>query len=309
MITTQCNLHCKLCNIWREQKKDLDIQKLYKVILAILKRDLKISCLGVTGGEPFLKEDEIFFIFEKIKPYLKQDKICHFNITTNGSFPSRVLNFLDKVPKSFIEKLSFNVSLDGLEKIHNSLRGKNVFQKIISTLTILKRFRIDTTINFVINPFNSNQILNVYKLSSRLAFDFEAEVFSPQVPAYYHYTKGVDVGGNNKNWRLQAAKAIDGILAKRKNNLNEKQLSVLSDYLKTNNLKKDIISNCQTPSKLLFIRATGELYSCPYEGALGNIDDFTCQDFLIKQGGLARKIKNKGCFGCLSTMGALNYVR
>ena len=309
MLTNRCNLQCKLCNIWQEKKSTLNIQRLYKVLLEIISNDLKVSCLGITGGEPFLEEKNLQSVFKIIEPKLIKGDIFHFNITTNGSFPLRILKFIDKIPKDCINKLSFNVSLDGLEETHNYLRGKEVFKKVIISLDILKKFRIDTTINFVINPFNSAQIFNIYKLSSKLGFDFELEIFNPNVPAYYHYLNRIKIQNNNKNWRQVAVKEIESVLLQKEVNFNKKQLIVLSNYLKTGDWNEVLIKNCKIPSSLLFIRATGELYSCPHEPPLGKIEDFNYQKFLNRQKNLSLKIKNEGCRKCLSTMGSLSYVK
>lgn len=308
MITNQCNLKCKLCNIWREKNKELDTAQLYKVLLDVINNDSKISCLGVTGGEPFLKPKKLEIIFKLIKPELDRSNIKHFNVTTNGSFPLRISSFLKKIPRNYHSKISINLSLDGLAKTHNYLRGEKIFKKVILALNILKKFSIDTTINFVINPFNSNQIFNVYKLSLKMKADFELEIFNPDVKSYYHYFDKVTIEKGNQNWRWQAAGEIEKILAENEDNFSRKQLLVLKNYLKSEELNKKIISGCKTPSNLLFIRATGEVYSCPHESAIDRIENFRYQNFLKKQKKMILKIKNKGCKGCLSTMGALSYV-
>lgn len=309
MLTNRCNLRCKLCNIWREKAADFAIDKISDLTGDIVSNNSKISCFGITGGEPFLENKKLWSVFKMIEPDLAKKNIQHCNITTNGSFPSRVLKFINGISKDNLAKISFNVSLDGLEKAHDYLRGKGVFRKVIASLSILKKFGVNTTMNFVINPFNSNQIGKLYKLSLGMGFDFELEVFEPNVPAYYHYFDRVNLpSNNNKDWRREAAREIEGILRQKEVNFNRKQLIALSSYLKTGNKDKDIINECGTPSNLLFIRATGELYSCPYELPLGKIEDFSYRNFTKEREKLSLKIKDRGCRGCLSTMGALSYV-
>ncbi len=308
MLTNKCNLQCKLCNIWKEKEKDINLLKLYKVISLILQNLQCISCLGITGGEPFIKEELLNNFFKSLYLYILRGKIKHFNITTNGTLPLQVKRFVYSLSDEFLERMSFNVSLDGLESTHNYLRGKPVFWKVLETIRILVKRGIDTTVNFVINPFNASDIYSVYTLSKKIGCNVEFEIFSENTPSYYHYNSKINIKEKDPNWKEICKEEIEKIFEDKQPICNINQLKVLYEYLSNGQVKKEIAKKCCTPSKLIFIRATGEIYSCPHAAPLGNIENFNWDEFTKNRIKMIKKINYHGCKGCLSTMGALNYV-
>lgn len=152
-ITDKCNLRCKHCYIDKKNSNELSI----KQIRNILKEFEKIQGLRVliTGGEPLLhrKFDEI----NKILPQFQIRKV----LFTNGI----LLN------KKILENLNVHeiqISIDGLEKSHDSLRGKGTFKKSIAAAKLASKKGFDVSISTMVHAKNLNDFDKMKKLFKKL---------------------------------------------------------------------------------------------------------------------------------------------
>ncbi|AIE74129.1 MULTISPECIES: polysaccharide pyruvyl transferase family protein [unclassified Synechocystis] len=143
LVNDVCNSRCQMCLIW-QNKKDVEISP--EDLNQILQDDLfsQIKYIGVSGGEPTLRSDlpELFRIICSKKP-----KVLGVGIITNGIIENTVKQrVLDCAEICKLHGVSFNVmiSLDGLDKVHDNVRGReNNFQ---SSISLLKFFREKTDI-------------------------------------------------------------------------------------------------------------------------------------------------------------------
>ncbi len=135
-VTNKCNARCKHCFYWRDLNKkeqELNLEQIRKIANS-LKR--KLDLLVITGGEPFLRED----IVEICRIFYGGNNTNRISIDTNGTLPdvigSKVRNILEANPS---KTLSVFISLDGMEKTHDNIRGiKNAFNAVEKTLKKLK---------------------------------------------------------------------------------------------------------------------------------------------------------------------------
>lgn len=152
-ITNKCNCTCGHCFYSKEinlkGKEDLSL----KEIQSFSNQLSNIIWLSFSGGEPFLRED-IDKIYEI---YLKNNKPEIFNCPTNGILTKRIIEKTENMLNAGkIKNFSINLSLDGLEKTHNLIRGVKCFNNILETydaLNILKNkypnllIKVNTTIS------------------------------------------------------------------------------------------------------------------------------------------------------------------
>ena len=103
-VTNRCNARCSFCFI------DFDDPKTFKGELTVDEiRKMSVTFgnslqnINLTGGEPFARKelDDISEI------YIKNAKVQSLFITTNGSLPDRVENYLTKLTKILITNLFF----------------------------------------------------------------------------------------------------------------------------------------------------------------------------------------------------------
>jgi MoaA/NifB/PqqE/SkfB family radical SAM enzyme len=139
-VTRKCNMRCRHCfdAASGHLGEDLSHDE-----IANLSRELgPLPTLMLSGGEPFLREDlpEICGLFAR------NNKTDQISIPTNGFSEERiaclVARILDACPKT---KVMINVSLDGLAKTHDAIRGvAGAFDKAIATVRQIREISKQT---------------------------------------------------------------------------------------------------------------------------------------------------------------------
>lgn len=105
-----CNLHCKHCYWWQQKRaKALTLEEWQPIWESLRKRGI-VFCAWV-GGEPLLPDAKP--IVEEGKKYFASNIIF-----TNGTFP---------LPNW--KEVTFGISIDGTQEIHDEIRGKGAYHK------------------------------------------------------------------------------------------------------------------------------------------------------------------------------------
>jgi MoaA/NifB/PqqE/SkfB family radical SAM enzyme len=109
-LTYNCNLRCKMCPFWKRPGKDSSIER----EKAILRRIYDSGACGIAfeGGEPLLRND-----LAEILAYSRSLPL-HTSLITNGTL---LESKIDEIAP-YINGVVY-VSLDGLEKTHDAIRG------------------------------------------------------------------------------------------------------------------------------------------------------------------------------------------
>ena len=155
-ITNRCNLHCKHCYLGNLDFYELKEEQLMKVAKMIAESN--VFEVTITGGEALMVKS-----LHKIVAYLIKSDI-KVNIFTNAILLN---DFNDNLEKELnytpMDKLDYFVSIDGMEKAHDLIRGKGNFDKTISNVSsiIKKGYRITT--NSVLSKLNMKEIPKLYE--------------------------------------------------------------------------------------------------------------------------------------------------
>jgi MoaA/NifB/PqqE/SkfB family radical SAM enzyme len=109
----------------------------------------RLDVVRLTGGEPFLRLD----FLDVAVAVLEASAPAVIHITSNGSFPDRTVQFVERFPHP--RRLRFMISFDGLEKEHDANRGDDVsFATALETVRRLaelrSRFGIGVSINHTV---------------------------------------------------------------------------------------------------------------------------------------------------------------
>lgn len=104
--------------------------------------ELKEHDIVITGGEPTLCKD-----FIPIIKFLK-DKCRSISICTNGTSDFYISEEL------IDSNINIQISLDGTEEVHNTIRGNRSFERIMSTIAKLENLGIYYTISSVVSRIN-----------------------------------------------------------------------------------------------------------------------------------------------------------
>jgi radical SAM protein with 4Fe4S-binding SPASM domain len=177
-VTERCNLKCRHCyqnealpELTRVQICD-GISNICGAIESWIEEyEIDISpFIHFTGGEPFIRKD-IFQITRHAQ-----------NLGLSVSFMSNGTLITDEIARQLKENgiSDIQVSLDGLEEVHDSIRGKGSFQRTVRGIKMLVKHGVDTNINLTLSRINSHQLPGVIKLAEEIGAS--AVSFSRLVP-------------------------------------------------------------------------------------------------------------------------------
>jgi sulfatase maturation enzyme AslB (radical SAM superfamily) len=136
-ITYRCNSKCVMCNIWKmDWSNELDLEGFKKVMRSPIFK--KVISVGINGGEPsFVKQ-----LPEYVETILQLPRLKSINIISHGFNQKQLFPKLKEIyTKCRNSKVLFHVSisLDGIGEIHNKIRGLNVFDISLSTITEIQK--------------------------------------------------------------------------------------------------------------------------------------------------------------------------
>ena len=163
-LTARCEYNCQHCYMHDEPTykselaNELDFDNCIKIIDDF---DKTLNHWGLkgevnfTGGDPLIKEG----VFEIIK-YARGKNIS-----------IGILGNPDKIDYGTAKKLKdlgvsrYQISIDGLEKTHDNLRGKKgAFKKAIGAIHILEDVGIPSVAMFTLSRVNSHELIDVIRL-------------------------------------------------------------------------------------------------------------------------------------------------
>jgi MoaA/NifB/PqqE/SkfB family radical SAM enzyme/SAM-dependent methyltransferase len=149
-LTNACNLACRHClfSASPAQSRSLSRGQLEKAIAEA--RALGCTLFYFTGGEPF-----VYPQFADIMQNLLADREVHAVVLTNGLLLAEHIELLQSVPA---DRLHLQISLDGMERSHEALRGKGTFARLLANLAALRRTRLTATLSVAVNRENIHDL-------------------------------------------------------------------------------------------------------------------------------------------------------
>lgn len=130
-ITDRCNLRCPHCFVSNPGKEATPEMSLREYELFFRKARGKISQINVTGGEPTLRHDLASILILASQ----EANVDAATVFSNGILQDRLIEAAEQTISECRIQLSFQVSIDGMKALHNTIRGnKDAFQKTISTM-------------------------------------------------------------------------------------------------------------------------------------------------------------------------------
>ena len=167
-ITNLCNLQCLHCYNGENQNK-------HTMQIADFKHVLKniqwVETLVLSGGEPLI-------LGEKITNYIiiARNYCNKLILTTNGTLlDDELIEILKKYKVDILQ-----ISIDGLLKNHEIIRGKKSFEKTILSISKGLKKGLNITIMMVANASNYIEILDVYNMLKKLGIQsFSIDRFLP----------------------------------------------------------------------------------------------------------------------------------
>ncbi len=149
-ITHRCNLRCAHC-YQDDFTASMPREVLFSALedyAAFLEKHALLGQINLTGGEPLLHPD-----FAELAQAIRKKGIA-LGILTNGTVITEAwAEFLEKLQPVFIQ-----VSLDGPEKVHDTIRGKGSFDRAMLGIDALKRHGLPVHVSFTAQRDNYRRL-------------------------------------------------------------------------------------------------------------------------------------------------------
>ncbi|MBK8805328.1 MAG: polysaccharide pyruvyl transferase family protein [Bacteroidales bacterium] len=292
-----CNSHCVMCNIWKREK---EFEFSPSELENILKNKLfsKIEHVGITGGEPTLRED-IVALYDKVinsLPKLKGVSIIS-NAIESEIVIYRILEIYE-LCKKHNTHFSVMISLDGINEIHDIIRGtKNNF---VSSMYVINYLKNNTTIPFSIGCTISKA--NVWYVDELLDFMKENNIYGRFRVAEYI----------NRLYNSQNTSSIRNFSEEEKHHLQLFFKKLQFTYEKNETYKRTYESiinilgggkrliGCPYHSEGIVLNSKGEIsYCAPKSDIIGNALEKNANKLFKKKIKHRRKIIAKHCENCI----------
>lgn len=138
VINNSCNLACKHCYLQTRQSRHYLSRREWARFFESAFSDLDLSVLSFAGKEVFVDKNSVGILLDAIslrdeiqEGHLKKTTI---GVITNGTLLHKHTDVLLKSPPDY-----FDVSIDGLPKEHNLIRGEGAFEMLSPNLRWLSK--------------------------------------------------------------------------------------------------------------------------------------------------------------------------
>lgn len=166
-ITERCNWRCRHCyQDWNKMPPDLSLKQLFKIfdkfLFLIQKQNIPSQrvTLNITGGEPLVRKD----FFQLVERIGQHSHLFRWGLMSNGSLLNKD-NILE-LKKAGIWRCQ--VSLEGMEKNNDKIRGKGSFKKTIRAMKLLANAGISVRVSLTLTRENMKDIPVLVKLCNKL---------------------------------------------------------------------------------------------------------------------------------------------
>lgn len=278
-VTARCNARCKMCFYMErienpKANPELTIEE-YEKISSNIK---SINTLGISGGEPFLRED----LKEIVKLLCKNCSPLVVDLPTNGFYTQRILEQVEDILKHCKDTvIDIQLSCDGPERVHDEIRGlkgcygrmRETYKGLVALKKRYKNLRVKGCV--VYSHYNQDymgELLDILKTDfsqlDRVVFSVvhgtanEKEAYSFSWDRYFALCDNV-----RKTVTVNSIRDFHSTFTTA---LRIAKNELLKEILKT----KDVYKLCGAGKNVVAISETGEVFPCePLWRPVGNLRD------------------------------------
>lgn len=290
-ITNRCLLRCKQCGQWKNKDSENELSTGDKIELLkqikdlIIKKRIKSPYIYFSGGEPFLKKEEV----------LKLANFCKENNLICG-VSSNCYLIDEKLAKEIADsKMSVYASLDSMNPdIYNELRGKNdCHKRILAAIDYLIKYAGNEKVGIASILMKKN----LSEIKALINFSREKDIWMLFQPFMYNYFQAENPEylkneylPDNEEEIDKAIETIDNMRSKAKIIISKLVLSACKDYF----LKNKISVKCNF-DKNIIIDCEGNVALCFNSEPIGNIKKDSLENILVSKKARIMRTKLRGC--------------
>ncbi|MGA1790749.1 MAG: DUF5714 domain-containing protein [bacterium] len=159
-ITNQCNMTCSHCMFASNPGSNKHLE--FDDLLTAIYQASTLGCrvFYFTGGEPFVYKG-----FTAICDEILRMRDAHVVILTNGKNISLFEEWLKSASR---DRIHFQLSIDGLEKNHDRIRGKGAFLNLMDSIRYLRGLGFPITLAMSVNKKNVFEMAPVVDIADQL---------------------------------------------------------------------------------------------------------------------------------------------
>lgn len=270
-VTNRCNARCSFCFI------DFDDPKVFQGELSLSEIDKMTKNLGpnlqnvnLTGGEPFARKD----FLEITRCYFKNTNIKSIFVTSNGSLPDRIKNYLSSLSAEYPNrKILMQLSIDDLPKEHDKIRKiDGLFENCIKSYKLAEHYgeNIQSSIAITISHENYNNaealydyLINEHKVKS-ITLNIVRDEGVYKIPSehklkiletYKHLSYRINKDMKNGLLHGWNNKSVQGRMMNKKN-------EIWRDILLDIYINDNYVTPCRAGSIFGVIEANGKVRPC-----------------------------------------------
>ncbi|MCL2050369.1 MAG: radical SAM protein [Lachnospiraceae bacterium] len=278
LSTYSCNQKCKYCDWTKLDMRSMSTEQSIGMIKELKKNG--VIKLGFAGGES-LNRDDISVLLECSH---KSGLIT--SISSNGKAIMKHIDTLEK----YVDVVQ--LSIDGSQEIHDSLRGKGSYGIVINAIEMLKARKIKVITNTVLTKRNLNDLGHILDIASKYG---HKALFQP----IFHY--GISENENLietlKPSHYEMNYAIEFLLCKKRRSKTVGNSTAFLRYIQKTWGKQSVM-RCHANNLFCTIDPLGYVLPCCFD--IRRNDDFNTIKHGFKQA-FTNSGKNgfpNNCFGC-----------
>jgi len=299
ILTYKCNLKCEACPSWEvREHDDLSTEEWLRVFEQLKSLDV----VKVLGGEPLVRKDIVELLVgvrEIIDPYVMQ-------LTTNGMMTQRTVDVLRAVAWP---GLQLRISVDGLEKTHDWMRGvKGSWKKVTRTVRevaeLKETYGFKFGINFALTDRSLSELDEMVAFSESVGADLIPGVC---VDPFLIGATPPELGGQQKVILISDKTAV--LQALHDHRVGTKRELPVIDHLLSKRLASNTFEQqlngatsafpCRELRDLLYLLPNGNVVRCGMDHeSIGNVREQSFDDIWFGEKMQAYRDKVDNCPGC-----------
>ena len=262
-ITHACNLRCAHC-YQAEYRSHMPREELLQALdqfdEMLAGQDVQAQ-INLTGGEPLLHPD-FFPLAEEIRR-----RGHRLGVLTNGTL-------IDRDTAARLASLSpvfVQVSLDGTEPVHDSIRGEGSFGRALSGIDALKRNRVKVLVSFTAQRTNTGELPALARVCRKHRVD----------KLWWDRVVSDDPALNVTTEQFRALVEETNILRRKYRRPGGGSFVSNGRALQFGDIHRDEVYRCTAGQRLLILLADGSVMPCrrlPF--VIGNIRDASMKEII-----------------------------
>lgn len=239
LLTNRCTLQCRYCSLWNTKSNELSTREVINILGELAK--LGTKRISFSGGEPLLRKD-----IDEIITYCKNLGI-YPEMNSNGTLVADSIGV--------IKKLDFlKLSLDGPEEVHDAIRCKGSYKKVIEAAEISFKNKVNLGFTCTMTKYNIDHFDHLLDIAEK----YNAIVaFQPLKQIYRGVQEMEHIAPSEGKFK----RAVSNLIAKKKNG-NKNFRNSLASLEHIYNWPRYEKIECWAGWIFCIINTNGDVYPC-----------------------------------------------